>query len=476
MGQPPAGEQRADLDQLVDHRLVGLALFPLAVEDVEPAKERQVLTKLPRLPNVIGHRQAILDPHLEIVRPVRGRGVDKPRPRIIGDMVAGEEGNIVVPLAIGLIRPAKGMRAGHRGQLIRGDIANARELRHASFGKRFFGEFISQDVGIGGLSPAFFFGRVDLIDPVRDRWIEGDRAVLWDSPRRRCPDYDRRNSERIVTRGGSQIRIRSRAVRLKGWRTCNNWKLHPDRVALVVVVFDLGLGQGGFLDGGPHHGFRALVEAAVHHEFHELLGDHRLGLEIHGQVGLIPIAGDAEALELLALDVDPAFGEFAAFGAQLVDRHIVLVLALLAVLFLDLPLDGQAVAVPAGDVAAIEPAHLGRADHHILQDLVQRMPDMEMPVGIGRAVMQREGRAPLFRAQAAIDIHLLPTLQPVGLAFGQARAHGEIGGRQEQRVFIVRRICVDGGVGHGSVLERGVLGKGARNAARVPAPLSGPGQ
>src|SRR3546814_5657263 len=80
---------------------------------------------------------------------------------------------------------------------------------------------------------------------------------------------------------------------------------------------------------------------------------------------MIPVAADAEALQLLALDVDPMLGVGAAFGAEFLDRNLVLVQLLLAILLLDLPLDGQAVAVPAGDI--------GRSEEHTseLQSLMR---------------------------------------------------------------------------------------------------------
>jgi hypothetical protein len=39
-------------------------------------------------------------------------------------------------------------------------------------------------------------------------------------------------------------------------------KLHPDRVALVVVILDLGLRQRRALDHAPHHRLRAAIELA----------------------------------------------------------------------------------------------------------------------------------------------------------------------------------------------------------------------
>src|SRR5699024_7614066 len=100
---------------------------------------------------------------------------------------------------------------------------------------------------------------------------------------------------------------------------------------------------------------------------------HRLGMGGHREIGVLPVADHAEALELVALDVDPFLREGPAFGAELVRRHLVLAPPLRAVLLLDLPLDRQAVAVPARDIAAVVPEHLPGAHDEILEYLVERV-------------------------------------------------------------------------------------------------------
>jgi hypothetical protein len=102
-----------------------------------------------------------------------------------------------------------------------------------------------------------------------------------------------------------------------------------------------------------------------------------------------------EPLELLALDVDPVRRIGAALGAELLDRHLVLVELLLAVLLLDLPFDRQAVAVPAGHVGRVLAQQRLGADDHVLQHLVQRMADVDVAVGVGRAVVEDEFLAAL---------------------------------------------------------------------------------
>ena len=207
----------------------------------------------------------------------------------------------------------------------------------------------------------------------------------------------------------------------------SNPELHPNREAVLVVILAFSFGECGLLDRRPHDRFGALVECAVHDEFHKLVGDHRFGVVIHRQIGIGPVAGHTQTLEFLALDVDPAFSEFATFLAQLDHGHIVFVFALLAVLLFDFPFDGQAVAVPAGNIAAVMAHHLLRAHDHVLKDFVQPMADVQMAVGVWRAVVKDEGRA-LARgfAQAVVDADPLPAREPVRFTVWQSSAHGKI--------------------------------------------------
>ena len=62
---------------------------------------------------------------------------------------------------------------------------------------------------------------------------------------------------------------------------------------------------------------------------------------------------------------------------------------LLAAEFLvDLDFDGQAVAVPAGDVGRVEAGHGFGLDDEILEALVHRRAQVDGSAGVGRAVVQ----------------------------------------------------------------------------------------
>jgi len=141
-----------------------------------------------------------------------------------------------------------------------------------------------------------------------------------------------------------------------------------------------------------------------------------------------PIALHAEPLEFLALHLDPMRGEGAALAAEFNDRHRVLVLALRAVLLLDLPLDRQPMAVPARHVIGIVAEHLLAARHHVLEDLVERVADMDVAVGVGRAVVEDEFRAAARGCpQPLVEVKLLPAGEDFGLLLRQPGAHGKVG-------------------------------------------------
>src|SRR5690606_40899703 len=53
---------------------------------------------------------------------------------------------------------------------------------------------------------------------------------------------------------------------------------------------------------------------------------------------------------------------------------------------------GQAMAIPARHVGGVEAGQGARADDHVLDDLVNRVADVDAAVGVGRAVVQDELR------------------------------------------------------------------------------------
>ncbi|GAB1414255.1 hypothetical protein MASR1M97_29910 [Candidatus Desulfobacillus denitrificans] len=138
--------------------------------------------------------------------------------------------------------------------------------------------------------------------------------------------------------------------------------------------------------------------------------------EGHRQVGIVPLAQHAEADEVLLLPLDLLGGEGAAQLARLVGGQV------LAVQLLDLVLDGQAVAVPARHVGRIEAGQRLRADDDVLEDLVDGMADVDVAVGVGRAVMQHEARSTgRGLADLLVELAALPVGHPLRLAAWRGR-------------------------------------------------------
>ena len=374
--------------------------------------------------------------------------------RIIRHMVARNHRHREIPFAVAAFNPRVGMCQRQSCQIVGRHVAQTADHIGAGqlgLSKDCLGQGICHQNPVTDRGRAFCRPTDDLIKTISNARPESHRAVLGNGPGRCGPDQH-------IGLGLGEQRI-----------ACHRFKPHPDHVAGVVVIFYLCLGQRGFLDWRPHDGLGALVQRPVHQEGHELIRDHGLGVVIHCQIWLFPLTGHAQTFELFTLNIDPALGEFAAFLTEGHNIDIVLVQTLGAILLFDLPFDRQAVAIPTGHIARVAAHHLLAANHHILEDLVQRVADVQMAVGVGRAVMQGEIAASGLFAQAVIDPDLLPAGQPVGFALGQACAHGKIGFGQEDGVAVVsfRRIGFGRIGAHRmrSFIAMGVWRAGARREA-----------
>ena len=178
--------------------------------------------------------------------------------------------------------------------------------------------------------------------------IEADRKVAGDSPGGGSPD-----DEVCVI----EVHAAEQALIVR------HAELYEDRGDLIVLVLDLSLGESGLVGGAPIDGLFALVDVAllVHLAEHlDLLG---LELRLHSEIGQIPVAHKAEALELIALDIDEVLRKFVAGGAEFRDGHS---LAVKLLLLYDGALNRHSVVIPAGREGRLVSRHGFIADDEIL--------------------------------------------------------------------------------------------------------------
>ena len=213
-------------------------------------------------------------------------------------------------------------------------------------------------------------------------------------------------------------------------------------------ILDFGLGEGGVVVDAPVDRLEAFVDEAALEEGVEGLEDGALVAEGHGEIGVVPAAEDAEPLELAALEVDVLLGVLAAGAADGDGLHFEFFAAELLV---DLDLDGEAVAVPAGDVGSVKAGHGLGLDDEVLDAFVEGVAEVDGAVGVGRAVVQDvaglagAGPADLAVEVVPIRVGLLPGGEARGLVLRQVGLHGEAGLREVERGlerFWGRRIVI----------------------------------
>ena len=250
-------------------------------------------------------------------------------------------------------------------------------------------------------------------------WVEGDGHGGRQRPWRCGPD------------DGCDFLARERSVNRR--RITGHLVTDVDAGAGVLGVLNLSFGEGGAIVDAPVDGAQTLVDEALLKELEECLGDGGLVLEAHGGVGLLPAAEDAEADELLALNVEVLLRVFAAGTADGDGLHLKL---LAAELLIDLDLDGQAVAVPAGDVGSVEAGHGAGFNDEVLDALVEGVAEVDGAVGVGRAVVEDvAGATGAGGADLGVEVGFSPLGQTKRLIHWQIGLHGEGGLREVERAF-----------------------------------------
>ena len=82
--------------------------------------------------------------------------------------------------------------------------------------------------------------------------------------------------------------------------------------------------------------------------------------------------------------------------------------------------------VPARHIRCIKASQGLASQDDVFQDFIDGMTDMDIAIGIRRAVVQDKFRPALhFFAQFLITLLLIPAFQPFRLAFGQIASHGK---------------------------------------------------
>jgi hypothetical protein len=287
--------------------------------------------------------------------------------------------------------------------------------------------------------------------------MDCDGQVRRDRPRRRGPDERGRGLHRAV----GDSRRREDLEKPQGF---GETKRDVDRRVLALLVLELRFRERRLVGEAPAHGLERAVDEILGVEPSERPRDLRFVCVAHRRIGPVPPAADSEPPELLALDVDELLGILAAGPSDRDRVHVALLRAELLVHFL---LDRQSMAVPPRDVRRVVAGERPAPHDDVLQDLVQRRPEVNRAVGVWRPVVQQEpGPTGGGRAQPLLEAHLLPCLEPKRFPSRQVRLHREVRAREVQRRLVVARF------GHGEARQsnrRGSSPSGPR-ASRAPRP------
>ena len=196
------------------------------------------------------------------------------------------------------------------------------------------------------------------------------------------------------------------------------------------------------------HRLEALLQVAVVDDLAQGADDVRLKGVIHGQVRIVPVTEHAQAHEVRLLAIHLLAGVFTAFLAERAGIHLV---PGLADLLFHHQFDGQTMTIPARHIGGIKAGQGAGLDDHVLEDLVHRMADMNVAVGVRRAIVKNKlGTAGKGLTDLLVELLLLPLFQTRRFSLGQAGFHGKVGLGKIKRCLVVR---------HSPVLDNPVFSK-----------------
>src|SRR5206468_12756708 len=158
-----------------------------------------------------------------------------------------------------------------------------------------------------------------------------------------------------------------------------------DRGRGVVFILHFSFGQCRLIHGAPQHRLQSFIDAALGDEFPELAEDRGLIGRVHREVGMLPVAQDAQTLEFITLNLVILLGVLAA---ELADLKGVEALFLDASLFQYFMLDWPPVAVPPRDVRRPVASHRLRLDVAVLSPRGQGMAGLGATIRLAGSAMQ----------------------------------------------------------------------------------------
>ena len=395
MGDLALGQQIAGFLQFFNHCRIGF-------KHVKPGK---ILHGREKTPFVVQRRiglQTIFQANFIVLAAMSRRGMHTARAGFQGDMIAenDERGTVIERMA-----RFKTLQ-GRARALAYNRVPAPAECCGALF-QKVAGQYI--------LLAALLHQRIDKLG------MHGHGQVVRQSPGCGGPDHDKGAGRVRRDKGLLQSLVRQREADEHGRRG-------------MIGVFHLGFGQGRPAVAAPVDGLLAAHDLALLHKGGQFgSGDGLIG-RLHGHIRIGPVAQNAQALEFPALDVEKFLRVLAAAFA---DRMSGQILFPVAQFHFHIMFDGQPVTVPAGHIGRGPAQQIARLDHNILENLVQRRAQMNMTVGIGRAVMQHIP-PPFARSflHETIGVRLFPELQRLRFLLDKVRLHRKPGIRQIEGRFI----------------------------------------
>ena len=219
----------------------------------------------------------------------------------------------------------------------------------------------------------------------------------------------------------------------------NDRHFYEDGRSFLFAVFDFSFSQSSFAMGAPVNGLFTFVDVAFFSHFTEYTDLFSFNMGGQGYIGVFPIAKNAQAFEVFALQIDEAQSIIVALTTQ---SQVVDFFTVQAQLFNSCVFDRHAVGIPTRNVRGIEALSVFIFNDDIFQNFVESVTHMDFAVCIRRAIVKDEFFIAFVQSLfLPINIVFCPEFLEFRFTLRQVCTHGEFGFGQVQSFAVVHCHC-----------------------------------
>lgn len=204
------------------------------------------------------------------------------------------------------------------------------------------------------------------------------------------------------------------------------------------MILELRIGKRSEIKERKNKGIREEIKMEGGWEFKKIERNKRLRMEINSGVGVIEVEEDRKEIELIGMENDKVGRELKKLIEELVDRKLVIVFEWGEIFLIDIKLNRKEVEIKERKIVWIVEENMERESDEVFKNIVKRMEDMDIEVGIGREIMEKIEREVIGMLEKIfIEVNLIKEMEKKRIEMRKERENRKISMRKIKSFGII---------------------------------------